>query len=695
MNPRVGCQEVSIETKLLSQVDKLFEAGHFDEAEVLCSEAITVAPESADAWFAKGMLAESRGALEDALRAFEKSVLFDPGSGRNNYAYAGALGKAGRTTDAEEIIERLLVKEPNRADLRAILSGLKLKLGDYLGGEVEARRAIGLDYSIPEAHINLALILFRNARTEEALAACKSAIAVDGHFAAAHFTAGNVELALGHHSAAIEAYNKVLVLEPEHPGALLNLGNIHRECLDITTAGLYYERAVSAAPNSAAAHSNLGIVLKDQGNMEEALSAFQRAVELDPTSHQARSNLLFCLCFKADADAQFVFEEHRKFDELHACPLLPAMPTYPNERDPNRRLRVGLISPDLRIHPGGHFFLPIVEGLNRKGYEVHLYYNYIIRDEWTARFERSADQFYQVVHWSDDQLVEKIRSDNIDILIECAGHMSGNRLMVFAMKPAPVQVACPLYPNTTGLSAIDYRILDRHTALHSADSFCSERIIRLPETHFCYRPLDCDIIPSSDLPLNSNGYVTFGSFNNAIKLNNITVETWARVLALVPGSRLILKWLEYEKAGSAMILDRFEKLGVDPNRIERQGWAEDPYSPYQQIDVCLDPILASGGTTTCDALWMGVPVITYAGESVFSRTGLMHLTNIGLPDLIATEIDQYVEIAKNLATDIQRLKNTRLGLRERMQRSPIMDEATYCVHLDAAFRKIWRDWCAA
>ena len=686
---------MSIETKLLLQVAKLFEAGHFDEAEVLCGEALTVAPESADAWFAKGMLAESQVVLNDAIIAFEKSVLLDPSSSRNNFAYAGVLGKVGRIADAAEIIERLLVKEPDRADLRAVLSGLKLKLQDYLAGEIEARRAIDLDQSIPEAHLNLALILFQKLRTEEALASCNAAISIDERFATAHFTAGNMHLALGHHTAAMEAYNKVLELEPEHAGALLNLGSIYREHLNLTAAGAYYERAAAAAPDSAAAHSNLGIILKDQGNMEAAFSAFQRAVNLDPTVHQARSNLLFCLCFKTDADPRYVLKEHRKFNDLYAKPLLPTSPKYSNEQDPKRRLRIGLISPDLRIHPGGHFFLPIVEGLDREKYGVYCYYNHIVRDEWTMRFERSADCFHQVTHWSDDQLVERIKSDNIDILLEGAGHMSGNRLLAVARKPAPVQVALPLYPNTTGLTAIDYRVLDRHTALPLADNFCSEEIIRLPETHFCYRPLERDVAPATVLPAKSNGYVTFGSFNNAIKLNNLTVKTWARILITVPHSRLILKWLEFDKAGSSTILDRFEKLGVDPTRIERQGWAGDPYSPYQQIDICLDPILASGGTTTCDALWMGVPVITYAGESVFSRTGLMHMSNIGLPDLIATEVDQYVQIAENLATDIQCLTNIRLGLRERMQQSPIMDEVAYCEHLATEFRRIWRHWCDA
>jgi len=684
---------VAIETKLLLQAAKLFEAGQFEEAEVLCDEAIAVAPNSGEAWFVKGVLAEKREASESAVAAYENAVSFDPDSERNKISFAGILAKVGRVADAVDVVERMLVDEPDRADLRTILSGLRLTLQDYERGEEEARRAIGLDDRIPEAHLNLALILYQTSRIEEALAACNAAIAVDERFVTAHFTAGTVHLALGQHEAAMKSYNKVLELEPAHAEALLNLGNIHREHLDIAVAGTYYERAVLADPNNAAAHSNLGIVYKDQGRIEAALMAFEKAVELDPTMHQARSNLLFCLCFKTDADPYAVLAEHKKFDELHAKPLLPDSLVHLNERDPDRRLRIGLVSPDCRIHPGGHFFLPIVEGLNRTDFEVYCYYNYIVRDEWTERFEYSSDHFHQVVHWNDDQLVDKIRADKIDILLEGAGHMSGNRLLVVARKPAPIQVGLPLYPNTTGLSVVDYRIVDRHSALPGSDRFFTEEAIRLPDTYFCYRPLERDIEPSPDLPCDRNGYVTFGSFNNAIKLSDLTVQTWAAILEAVPESRLILKWLEFDQSGASGILNRFEEHGVDPARIIRQGWADDPYTPYRQLDVCLDPILTSGGTTTCDALWMGVPVVTFAGESVFSRTGVMHLTNIGLPELIAADVERYVAIAADLAGDISRLRTIRSGLREKMQQSPIMDEATYCDVLGKALRRLWHRWC--
>ena len=691
-NP-VGRLFVAIETKLLLQAVKFIEAGRVDEANVLCDEAIAVAPESGEAWYVKGILSERRGEMANAVSAHENAVSFDADSERNNISLVGILAKVGRVADAIVIVEQLLEKAPERADLRTILSGLKLTVQDYAGGESEARQAIDLDSCIPEAHLNLALILYQTSRMEEALAACNAAIAADESFVSAYFTAGTVQLALGQHVAAMNAYNKVLELEPAHAEALLNLGNIHREHLDIAVAGTYYERAVAAAPGNAAAHSNLGIVYKDQGRMEAALSAFKKAVELDPTMHQARSNLLFCLCFKTDECPYDVLAEHKIFDELHARPLLPDPLEYSNVRDPNRRLRIGLISPDCRIHPGGHFFLPIVEGLNRADFEVYCYYNYIVRDDWTERFECSSDHFYHVVHWNDDQLTDQIRADKIDILMEGAGHMSGNRLLAVARKPAPIQVGWPLYPNTTGLSAVDYRVVDRHSALPSADEFCTEEIIRLPDTHFCYRPLERDVEPSAYIPRELNGYVTFGSFNNAIKLSDLTVETWAAILKAVPQSRLVLKWLEFDQVGASGILDRFAEHGVDPERIIRQGWADDPYTPYGQLDICLDPLLTSGGTTTCDALWMGVPVITFAGESIFSRTGVMHLTNIGLPELSATDVKQYVQIAADLAGDGARLSAIRSGLRDKIRQSPIMNEAAYCKVLGEALRHMWRRWC--
>jgi protein O-GlcNAc transferase len=686
---------VSIVPKLLNQAAELFERGQFGAAGVLCAEALEVAPEEPDAWYLSGRLAEAEGRWPDARHALEKAVALRPAEARSRAALASVLAATGEAGEASRVFAALLREFPDRGDWWSILSGLRYSLGNLAGAEEAARAAIALGQGHPEAYLNLSLVHLGRLEFAEAEKACERAIEIDSSFAHAHFTLGNIYLTQGRHDAASDSYRRVLELFPDHADALINLGNIHREHLDITAAGRLYQRAVEAAPHSAAAHSNLGIVLKDQGKMNEALGAFRRALTLDPSMHLARSNLLFCLCFKVDADPAEVFAEHIRFDELHAKPLRRENFRHSNAPDPDRRLRIGLLSPDLRLHPGGHFFLPIVEGLDRNCHEVFCYYNYIVRDEWTERFERSAEHFHYVAQWDDERLAAQIRADGIDILLEGAGHMSGNRLLVAARKPAPVQIALPLYPNTTGVSAIDYRLLDRRVALDSAEDLHVERIIRLPDTHFCYRPLERDIEPATRAPADDNGFVTFGSFNNAIKLNDLTVAAWSEILRAVPTARLVLKWLEFDQAQSASILDRFAACGIDPHRIDRFGWSSDPYKPYRQLDICLDPIFASGGTTTCDALWMGVPVVTIAGESVFSRTGLMHLTNIGLPQLIATDVDAYVDIAAGLASDPEKLRSLRQGLRERMKASPIMDEARYIGFVEAEFRRAWQKWCKA
>lgn len=679
--------------KMLAQAVEQIELGHLHDAEILCDEVISLQPDNDDAWYLKGTIALSDGRGLNAKEALQKSVDFQPKSDRNIEALAKVFVALGETVEASALYENLLSASMDRADWWSILSGLKYDLRDFLKAEEAANTAISLDDNLLEPLLNLALIRFDRLDYVGATIACGRAMRIDSNFAHAHFLLGNIHLAQGHHDAAAGCYLKVLDLDPMNADALINLGNIHRERLEIVAAGEFYDAAAKVAPENAMVHSNLGIVFKDQGKMDAAISAFSRAIQLDPSMHLARSNYLFCLCFKVDENPEDVYSEHLKYETLHAQPLASEILKHTNTPDPERKLRVGLLSPDLRIHPGGHFYLPIVEGLERENFDVTCYYNCILKDEWTSKFEKSSDHFHHVYNWSDAHLVKQIRSDGIDILIEGAGHMSGNRLAVAARKPAPVQIATALYPNTTGLSAIDYRLLDRQVALPSSQAFHSEEIIYLPETHFCYRPLERDVSPAVHPPAVKNGYVTFGSFNNAIKLNDLTVSTWARVLQEVPNARLELKWLEFDQPESAGILDRFANHGVDPSRIDRFGRSPDPYTPYLNLDICLDPIYASGGTTTCDALWMGVPVVTIYGETQFSRTGLMHLTNIGLPELIAKDVDEFVDIAANLASDIVRLKRLRHGLRERMQASPIMDEQRYSGFLENELRRVWRIWC--
>ncbi len=455
-----------------------------------------------------------------------------------------------------------------------------------------------------------------------------------------------------------------------------------------------FRRAIALQPHYPEAHNNLGVVLKDQGRLDQAIACYRQALEQWPGYAAAHSNLLFCLCFKEDADPDAVFAEHRRFDEIQVRPRATAATGHRNPQDPERRLRVGYVSPDFRLHPGGHFLLPVLEHHDRDRIELFCYYSNAKSDSLTEAFRRRADHWVSCHSLSDPALVERITADGIDILVECAGHMLGSRLAMFGRRPAPIQISYPLYPNTTGVSSIDYRIMDPYFAPPWADAWHSEKLIRLPDAHVCYRPSRTDMDPAAAPPCLANGFITFGSFNNFAKVGPATVTAWAGCLKAVPESRLMLKWSGLAQGGAAWCLDRFAVHGIGPDRLILADPSPDPYTPYHQLDIALDPLFANGGTTTCDALWMGVPVVTRYDRTPFSRVGLCHLTNVGLPELISSTTEAYVATAAWLARDITALVELRRGLRERFAASPLMDAPRYTRNLERAYRAAWRRWCA-
>ncbi len=639
----------------------LHQAGRLDEADHLYRAVLEERPDHAEALHYRGVLVLQQGASCEAVALIRRSLAVAPERVAAWCDLGVALRAQGDLAEAEEAFLRALAREPDMV----------------------------------EAQINLGLVHQDRGELEEAERRLRCAVALAPDLAEAHYNLGNLLFARLDYLGAVAAYQRALALDPGHVAALCNLGSAHREVGRINDARICYERAIAIDPNFAEAHSNLGTIFKDQGRMEDAVAAFRRALEIDPGRPAARSNLLFCLCFKEDEDPDEVFGEHLLFEKIHAAPLADEIRPHPNLPDPERRLRVGFVSPDLRFHPGGHYYLPMVEGLDRERFEVACYYTYTLCDEWTEQFRTAADLWREAAHLSDADLAEQIRADRIDILMECAGHMAGNRLLVFARKPAPVQVAHPLYPNTTGLRTVDYRIMDPYIAPPSADARHTETILRLPETHCCYRPARIPVVPPIRPPAESRGYVTFGSFNNYAKVGESTIEAWSRILRAVPDAHLVLKWRELGRCDPAWSVDRFVRHGVEPERIHFLNWASDPYTPYLDIDICLDTFHANGGTTTCDALWMGVPVVSKYGEVPFSRVGLMHLSNVGLEALATDDTDVYVEIAVTLARDRAWLAELRSDLRERFRTSPIMNEPRYLRHLETAFRDIWRRWCEA
>ncbi len=440
-------------------------------------------------------------------------------------------------------------------------------------------------------------------------------------------------------------------------------------------------------------HNNLAAALKDMGLLAEALAVFRRSSELCPQLSSWQSNVVYTLHFLPDCDAATLNAEHGSWNQRHAEPLARFARPHLNVADPDRRLKIGYVSPDLRNHPVGRFLLPLLEAHDEKCVEVFCYASVASFDEVSQQLRSLAHHWIDAKDLSDELLAQRIREDRIDILVDLSAHTKKSRLLVFARKPAPVQVTYLAYCSTTGLCAIDYRLTDPFFDPPGPQTaFYSETSVWLPETYWCYQP-PYALPPASPLPALDRPYVTFGCLNNFCKATPPVLATWRHLLQSIAGSHLLI----HAHAGShrERVQAFMSEGGVDPSRVEFVGFIPPPeyFRLYDRIDIALDPFPYAGGTTTCDALWMGVPVISLAGTTAVGRAGVSILSNAGLPELIAGTPQDYVRIAVGLASDLPRLAALRAGLRGRLDRSPLTDAPRFAHNMESAFREMWRRWC--
>ena len=398
-------------------------------------------------------------------------------------------------------------------------------------------------------------------------------------------------------------------------------------------------------------------------------------------------------------EAQTIFFEHLKFANQFEGPLLPGITPHRNEKTPGRRLRIGYVSPDFRRHSVAYFIEPVIAFHNREDFEIFCYSLAPVEDEVTDRIRGYANHWTSIVGMSDAMAAESIREDGIDILVDLSGHTSNNRILLFARKPSPVQVSWIGYPATTGLSTMDYKIVDGYTDPPGlTDPYYTEHLIRLPESFLCYLP-DKESPEVKALPALKSGHITFGSFNNFTKETPEVLALWSEMLKRIPHSRLILKAKSFTDGGSRdYVMGIFAGHGIDPERIELLAYAlsfPGHLGLYNRIDIALDPFPYNGTTTTCEALWMGVPVITLAGNTHASRVGMSLLSNIGLPEFVAKTSEEYLAITVNLADDLNRLRSLRESLRERMNKSALTDSKKFIAGIEALYRRIWEKWCVS
>jgi len=439
------------------------------------------------------------------------------------------------------------------------------------------------------------------------------------------------------------------------------------------------------------------MALARKGPIDEAHAAHRQALELDPNQAMLHSNVVYMLHFLPDQDDRTIAEEHRRWNRQFSDPLRPLIRPHDNDRDPERRLRIGYVSPDFHTHSVSYFFVPLLEAHDRTAFEIYAYASVGRPDEITDRIQKSADVWRDVRRLTDAELAEAVRADRIDILVDLSMHTADNRLLAFARRPAPVQVSWLGYPGSTGLETIDYRISDHYLEREDEKSEMAderqEEALCLPDSWCCFAPL-VDYPAVSKLPAAERKYATFGSLNQIAKINDELLGGWARLLAAIPGSRLLMICPEGEARDRVHTL--FARHGIGSERLELMAprpWGEFTQL-FQRIDIALDSFPCNGMTTTCHTLWMGVPVITRTGTTAVSRAGRSLLHTLGLPEWVARSEEEFVHIAAEWANNLPRLAELRRSMRARMASSPLMDAPRFAHHIETAYRTIWQRWCA-
>jgi protein O-GlcNAc transferase len=648
--------------KTLDLVLEHFQSGEIKQAEHICKEILNEYPNNVDALHFLGVIYSELQNQDLAIN----------------------------------LINRALQIDPNFADAHNNLGNIYQKVGQIDDAIVHYRKSLQLKPNVAQTYFNLGIALQDKKRINEAIDCYQKALELNLKKPGVY---NNLGLALkdkGQVDEAIANYQEALCLNPTFADAYNNLGIALQEKGLFDEAIANYQEALCLNPTFADAYNNLGITFKEKGQIDEAEIWIRRAIQRDRNNSTYYSNLLLVMSYNGSHDAKSVYFEHlnfsKQYEETFSSSILP----HTNNSDPSRKLKIGYVSPDFKKHPVAYFIEAVLLNRDKENFTVFCYSNALIEDEVTKRIKGYADQWRNIVAISDDEIAKLIRRDEIDILIDLAGHTANNRLLVFARKPAPIQINWIGYPPTTGLSTMDYKIVDNYTdPPGETEHFYTEKLMRLPESFVVYLP-DKNCPEVGPLPALSAGYITFGSLNNFAKATPDAFSLWAQILNAVPHSRLMMQWKGFSDITiHEQTIKMFKKRGISKERIILQYWKQSPkhFESYNLIDIGLDTFPFNGLTTTCEALWMGVPVIALAGTAYASRAGVSLLSNIKLFDLIAKTSDEYVNIAINLSSDIKRLQILRESLRDMMKRSPLCDAKRFTTNLEMCYRKMWETWC--
>lgn len=621
------------------------------------TQATTRAPNDPSRWLALGGALREHGRVDEAAQALLRAVQLKPSSAEASYQLGITLDALNQLEGAASCLERAHQLAPKRFDALRKLAFVLVRLGKPLEAVQRYEAALRLDPRCSEVVLELAA----------------------------------VRRALGDVLAAVTHYRHALALDATQVDVQLELANALHQLGSFDAAIAEYQALIARAPELALAHANLGNALKDVARLSEAVACYRRALELAPDDAVLHGNLLFVLSFDPACSAAALHAEARRFCERHTAPLATARPQRRAVPRGARKLRIGYVSSDFREHVSMFYLEPLFRHHDRQAFEIYCYSNVFPPDAWTQRYRQHADIFRDIWLLDDVEASTLIERDEIDVLVDLTMHSGRARPLLFARKPAPVQVCWLAYVGTTGNAAMDYRLSDPYLdPPDSAELPYTERTWRLPQTFWCYHPLS-ETADVSELPALSNGYVTFGCLASFCKVTDDTLALWARLLRQVDGSRLLLHVPPGDSRGR--VLAALERAGVSAHNVELlpHQRRNEYLQTYARIDVCLDTLPYNSLSNTLDAAWQGVPTLTLVGERVVGRSGLSVAENLGLASLAVRSSEQFVARGLELARDLPELARLRAGLRGRLQGSPLLDAPRFARDLEAAYRGMWTE----
>ncbi|OAI50817.1 hypothetical protein AYO46_02140 [Betaproteobacteria bacterium SCGC AG-212-J23] len=629
-------------------------AGRFVEACDRYQQALKIMPGHAPAYLNLGIALEGAGDARAARQAYLSTLEVDPGNPYAHFNLGKLLHAAGNDAEAARQLQAALERKPDFTDARVVLASVLEAQADAEGATEMLRRAVQERPDYAGAWFNYALLLQRLDRIAEAEAAMR----------------------------------RTLELWPERADVWLRQAELLKLLQRLPESEAALRRTLALDARLSGAYRLLASILLDQLRTEEALQVLVAGREFDSDGY-TRACELFMLNFDTGISTEALFERHKAFGADVESRHQP-FTTFAGSRDPERKLRIGYLSGDFRAHPVGWAFLPLAEHHDRARHDVYCYSLFAAADDVTRSIGRSITQWHDVTPLSTEQLANVIHADRIDILVDLSGYAGISPMDVLASRPAPVQASWLGYLSTSGMTRVDYRITDAFAdPAGDAERFHTEKLLRLPHSQWCYRP-PATAEPAAEPPCARNGFFTFGSFNQAAKLSPTSRRLWAEILQRTPGSKLLLLGVPPGPA-TELLMQEFSERGIAPNRIaiEPRRQLEDYFKTLRSVDLALDTMPYSGGTTTCDILWMGTPVVTMRGERSVSRSAASILSVLGREAWIASSPQDYVERAVALTRD----SAARRGLREAMQASPLMDEARFARDMEALYRQMWRAWC--